>query len=270
MYISIKIIDIIIIKIDIPAVAHIPTIVTFTLILGSLFEKPSGYFVAFGEKVKEGVKCDEGVNGKVWRTDGEKENDAVNFDDGVKAFDGVNFEEGEKTFEEVNIDENEKTFDRVNLEDCEKIFEGEKVDDFVNFKEGEKATDFVNIFDGEKANDFENFVEGEKNLDWVKTSEKVKSSDCEKGWVSIKQRSIFSNEYEWSWTGLMYCTSFDKSTFASVTVGLISKIEFEITSLSEGFEPKRKDVSVYNNFPNLTLFIVFSPQNWKMTKEEQL
>lgn len=93
---------------------------------------PSGYFVAFGVNVKDGVNWLDGVKEEVpfWTikkefesensVEGEKSLEEVNSEDEVKSRVKRRFGEGEKGLDEVKGDEYEKVEDSVKIDEDEK------------------------------------------------------------------------------------------------------------------------------------------------------
>lgn len=161
---------------------------------------PSGYFVAFGVKVKDGVKGPDAVNGD------------------------VNFCEGENMIDKVNC--GAINADGVNLNESEKKF------DLVNFCEGEKMAVEVNSFDFEKYEEKVNFDDDVNKLDGVKTDDKVKSSDKVNSAVGKRHWSIFSCEIEMNGTEFVYTIPWPvKITDVSIPVMALSKIELVIVKV---------------------------------------
>lgn len=209
---------------------------------------PSGYFVAFGVKVKDGVKGPDAVNGDVNFCEGENMIDKVNC--GAINADGVNLNESEKKFDLVNFCEGEKmavdvnSFDFEKGSDGEKAFVGKKMLDEVNSfdfvknfdalncTDGEKMAVEVNSFDFEKYEEKVNFDDDVNKLDGVKTDNKVKSSDKVNSAVGKRHWSIFSCEIEMNGTEFVYTIPWPvKITDVSIPVMALSKIELVIVKV---------------------------------------
>ena len=165
-----------------------------------LLLKPSGYLVAIGENVNDGVNGSDGEtvsvslgsithsNESVNAPESEKQFDIVNSDDGVNDRVCVNDLLGVKGFEspvvngdeDVKRDEGENDNEGVNWIDGVKTVEPVKVSDFVNTEDDANGDEDVNRLEGVKE------MEGEKGFEEVKMPVGWNRFDLVNGWDSVK------------------------------------------------------------------------------------